>query len=67
MASCSEKCFIYNKDFDELGEAWNDIGPEDSHFCAMYYDRIPDGIFDGPKKCPFFEDKARFEKGNGGD
>ena len=62
MASCSEKCLIYNKTFDELGDSSNDLGPEGAHFCAMYDDRIPDGIFDGPKDCPFFKPKDKYDK-----
>ena len=62
MASCSKKCFVYNKEWDDFRARYNDIGPENAHFCDMYDGPIPDGIFDGPKECPFFESKDKYGK-----
>ena len=68
MADCSKKCFIYRKDYDDLWQCHNDVlyvdekgsHVKESHVCYMYDEFIPDGIFDGPKECPYFEDKAKF-------
>lgn len=65
MASCSKKCAIYDRNYDEFRQLYNDIWPKDAHFCDMYDDRIPDGVFDGPKDCPYFADKEKHKKGGG--
>lgn len=54
MASCKE-CAFYSPVIDELGRNFNDVGEESEHFCPMYQDAIPDGVFDGVKDCKFFE------------
>lgn len=71
MAACSKKCFLYNKDYDELWQLHNDVVFVDkkgshmrpSHICFWYSRGIPKGVFNGPKKCPHFEDKAKFSQG----
>jgi hypothetical protein len=67
MASCSKKCALYEISGDDFWQLHNDVLYEDekgshvreSHICVMYDGFIPDGIFDGPKECPYFEDKAK--------
>lgn len=51
MASC-ETCLFYSKTIDELNRDFNDVGDIDNHYCPMYEDAIPDGIFEGFKDCP---------------
>lgn len=57
MASC-ENCLIYSKTFDDLGRNFNDIANEKEHFCPMYDDAIPEGVFNGPEDCKFYEKKG---------
>lgn len=63
MASCSEKCAVFDGEYDDFRQLSNDIGPEDAHFCQAYDGPIPDGIFDGPKECPYFWDKSEVKGG----
>ena len=56
MASCKD-CVFYSKVIDDLGRSFNDVGSEGAHFCPMYHDTIPNGVFEGEKLCKFFEDK----------
>ena len=56
MASCS-KCAYYSETIDELQRNFNDVGPTGNHYCPMYPDAIPDGVFNGPKDCVFFDAK----------
>ena len=57
MESC-KNCLLYSETFDNLHMDFNDVGDENEHFCPMYEDHIPDGIFDGEKKCDFYTDKG---------
>lgn len=54
MALCKE-CRLYSVTIDDLRRNYNDIGNEDDHFCMMYEDAIPEGMYNGPKDCPYFE------------
>ena len=60
MALCS-KCAFYSEEIDETGRNFNDIGNENEHFCTMYRDTIPDGVFNGEKDCDFYEQKTEQE------
>lgn len=56
MASC-EKCLFYSEAVDELNRDFNDIGNGNNHYCPMYQDAIPNGIFEGEKDCQHYTDK----------
>ena len=56
MALCS-KCMFYSSENDNLNRDFNDTGSEEEHFCIMYTDAIPEGIYNGPKDCEFYEEK----------
>lgn len=56
MAFC-DKCIFYSKSYDEQNIDFNDIGDTNSHFCPMYQDEIPDGVFNGGNDCEYFEEK----------
>lgn len=57
MASCKD-CMFYSEHIDELNRNFNDIGDPSNHYCPMYQDAIPDGIFDGVKECEFYQEKG---------
>ena len=57
MESC-KTCILYSEEFDDLHRDFNDVGNETEHFCPMYEDNIPDGVFDGKKSCDFHIDKG---------
>lgn len=57
MESC-KTCLLYSEKFDDLHRDFNDVGNETEHFCPMYEDNIPDGVFDGKKSCDFHIDKG---------
>ena len=71
MTSCSEKCLFYDKEYDDLRQLFNDVLFVDEkgrhvrkfHVCDLYCEGIPKGVFNGPKKCPDFEDKAKYLQG----
>ena len=50
MAYC-RNCLFYSELEDELNRDFNDIDEPDSHYCPMYRDKIPDGVYEGPKEC----------------
>lgn len=57
MESC-KGCAFYSKEIDELGMNFNDVGNVDNHYCPMYQDAIPSGVFEGEKECEYFEEKG---------
>jgi hypothetical protein len=56
MALCSE-CLFYDLVIDDINRSFNDIDAITNHFCSMYADMIPNGVFNGPKDCTFFAPK----------
>ena len=54
MASC-KTCALYSHVIDELGRDFNDVGDINNHYCPMYQDEIPGGVYDGQKDCEFYE------------
>ena len=56
MALC-DKCRFYSESIDEMNRDYNDIGDIDNHYCPMYQDAIPGGVFNGPKDCEFYTEK----------
>ena len=56
MGSCKD-CALYSEHFDNLNRDFNDIGNENDHFCMMYQDFIPFGIYDGNKDCEYYTEK----------
>lgn len=54
MALC-KKCLFYSQSADELERNYNDVGAQENHYCVMYQDAIPDGVYDGGKDCEFYE------------
>ena len=57
MESC-KTCLLYSEHYDNLHRDYNDVGNESEHFCSMYQDHMPDGVFDGKKPCEFYMDKG---------
>lgn len=57
MGSCKD-CLFYSAHIDNLNRDFNDVGNEKEHFCPMYMDAIPDGIFEGEKDCPYYTEKT---------
>lgn len=60
MASCKD-CAYYSQEIDALNQAFNDVGNEDAHFCMMWQDEIPNGIYNGGKDCEFYSKKEEDE------
>lgn len=60
MASCKD-CSFYSETIDELNRNFNDVGDVHNHYCPMYQDAIPAGVFNGAKSCEFYEDKQQSE------
>lgn len=60
MALCS-KCVFYDERYDGFRQDYNDAVPTtDSrlqHFCPMYDDNIPNGIYYDNEDCPFYQSK----------
>lgn len=54
MAYC-KGCLFYSESVDELNRDNNDVGNPEDHFCNMYTDAIPDGVYNGSKDCEFYE------------
>lgn len=54
MAFC-KGCAFYTESFDNLNRDFNDVGDEQNHYCPMYQDAIPDGVYDGEKECQYYE------------
>ena len=54
MALCKE-CAFYSEAIDNLNREFNDVGNPENHYCPMYQDAIPKGVFNGEKDCKFFE------------
>lgn len=57
MESC-KTCLLYSEHYDNLHRDYNDVGNESEHFCSMYQDHMPDGVFDGKKPCEFYMEKG---------
>lgn len=57
MGLC-DNCTIYSKRADEFNRDFNDVGAVSNHYCIMYRDAIPDGIYDGNNDCEYFEEKG---------
>jgi hypothetical protein len=57
MALCNQ-CAFYSESVDNLNRDFNDIGNEDNHYCPMYNDAIPDGVYNGVKDCEYYEEKG---------
>ena len=58
MALC-KNCAFYSETIDELNRDFNDVGDVDNHYCPMYQDAIPEGVFNGEKNCEFYEEKQK--------
>jgi hypothetical protein len=56
MGLC-KRCLFYSENIDNLNRDFNDVGNENEHFCPMYTDAIPDGIYDGNKDCQYYTKK----------
>lgn len=62
MARLCDKCANYSKQEDEFRQEYvdkivlDDKGRE-QHFCPMYDDHIPSGIYYDGESCPFFREK----------
>ena len=56
MAYC-KGCLFYSESVDEQGIDFNDVGNPEEHFCSMYIDAIPDGVYNGSKECDYYEPK----------
>ena len=66
MALC-DNCIFYRKEFDEFRQQYVDavvVGSEEpeEHFCQMYTDHIPSGIFYNNEKCEFYLNKEDFNE-----
>lgn len=57
MESCVN-CLLYSVGYDNQNRDFNDIDSPDSHYCAMYSGAMPDGVFTGQVKCPYYEEKG---------
>lgn len=64
MAKC-RGCFNYSQLDDDMRRVWNDdVGPDydpDAHFCLMYEDGIPKGVYNSSKDCRFYKPKDFYE------
>lgn len=52
-----KRCFMYNEDYDELGQQSHDEGVDGEsivppHFCISFNNGIPQDIWRGKAKCP---------------
>ena len=56
MGSC-ENCLFYSEKTDELNRDFNDTEDQSLHFCPMYTNGIPNGVFEGQKDCEKFMEK----------
>ena len=57
MASCKD-CVFYSSNIDELSRNFNDVGNPEGHYCPMYQDAIPDGVYNGSKECEYYEKRG---------
>ena len=62
MARPCDTCMNYRKEFDEFRQQFDDIIVIDNtrpepHFCPMYDNRIPDGIYYNGDTCEFYIDE----------
>lgn len=59
MVLC-DNCVFYKKEYDSFRQNYDDIVDGDKrtkHYCPMYDDHIPHGIFYNGDDCPFHEAK----------
>lgn len=56
MASC-KKCEFYSQQTDELNRAFNDVGNPANHYCPMYQDAIPEGVYEGNGDCEYYSER----------
>lgn len=61
MALCN-KCKVYNTQYDEFRQNWDDIlleppAQNTPHYCIMYEDNIPNKIYYDGAVCKFYEPK----------
>ena len=61
MALC-DNCLFYREDYDEFRQNYDDtekVGDNTiKHYCPMYDDNIPNGIFYGGENCEFFDERG---------
>jgi hypothetical protein len=50
---------FYSETIDELNREFNDIGDENNHYCMMYQDMIPNGVYEGKKECLYYTEKEK--------
>lgn len=61
MARPCDTCLNYKKEYDEFRQSYDDVivlgdkRPE-AHFCPMYDNRIPDGIYYDGDNCELYID-----------
>lgn len=60
MALC-DNCTFMDKRYDQFRQDYNDAVPTneklEQHFCPMYEDHIPNGIYYSGDNCQFFDAK----------
>lgn len=60
MALC-DSCLFFDERYDKFRQDYNDAVPigEDleQHFCPMYDDNIPNGIYYNNADCEFYQEK----------
>lgn len=56
MALC-KTCLFYSATIDELNRDFNDVGNVNNHYCPIYQDAIPDGIYEGLNDCQYYTEK----------
>jgi hypothetical protein len=61
MALC-DNCAFMDERYDTFRQNYNDAVPIDNtveqHFCPMYDDHIPNGIYYGDSDCSFYNKRA---------
>lgn len=57
MESC-KTCEYYSESYDEMCRDMNDTGGENEHYCVMYDNAIPEGVFEGVAKCKYYTAKG---------
>lgn len=60
MALC-DTCAFMDERYDEFRQAYNDSAPiadkQTPHFCLMYDDSIPNGIYYEDGECKYYQPK----------
>ena len=62
MARICDKCMNYSPEIDDFRQQYVDKivkgeNGKDQHFCPIYDDHIPTGIWYDGESCPFFNEK----------